>query len=64
MEVSSQSTSAGGQSVNREIYQALLLKKAVKAEGDQQLKLIESAVQESDKDASAPRVGVYLDARA
>ncbi len=64
MEVSAQSSQLGSQSVDREIYQAVLLKKAVKAEGDQQLKLIESTVQDSVEDTSRPRVGVYLNARA
>lgn len=64
MQVSPQTTQSGSQAIDREIYQATLLKKAVKAEGDQQLKLIESTEQDSDGDEGGSRVGVYLNARA
>ncbi len=64
MQVAPQSTQSGSQSIDREIYQAVLLKKAVKAEGDQQLKLIESTEADAEGDERGPRVGVYLNARA
>lgn len=64
MNISSQTTQLASQPADREIYQALLLKRAVKAEGDQQLKLIESSVQGGGESNSDSRVGVYLNARA
>lgn len=62
MQVSSQS-SLGSQSVDREIYQAVLLKRAIKAEGDQQLKLLDSATKEPEA-VENPKVGVRLNAKA
>jgi len=62
MQVSSQS-SLGSQSVDREIYQAVLLKRAIKAEGDQQLKLLDSVTKEQET-VENPKVGVRLNAKA
>lgn len=62
MQVSSQSSQAN-EGVSREIYQALILKKAVKAEGDQQSKLIESAEVDT-RGESQETVGRYLNERA
>lgn len=67
MQVTSQTSSLGNQSVDREIYQASLLKKAVKAQGEQTLKLIESSEKMADREQGEGRespVGNYLDERA
>lgn len=60
----SQSSSSGSQSVDREIYQASLLKKAIKAEGDSAVKLLESTEQDSDGDEGSSKVGARLNAYA
>ena len=64
MQVAPQTTQAGGQSLEREIYQATLLKKAIKAEGDSALKLLESTQTDSAGGEQSSSVGVYLNARA
>lgn len=62
MQINPQNSGTGD---TREIIQALMLKKALTADGQQKLRLLESAdgSQQDDSDADS-KVGRYLDAKA